>query len=136
MSLALKVLSKRLDRVTRRKQSLKLCLCPACLLLLVGSQDLQIVLRQVLKALQERRDGHLVLDLELLRRCLALQLLGGGEAPILRVRGRQVERVWPRVSVALVGGTGPIALCFLRFLGRDLVALLLAGGGNAGSGVR
>lgn len=76
MSLALEVLAKAFDGVSRGEQSLELGLLSPGLLLLVRGQDLQVVLRQVLEALQERRDRHLVLDLELFRRCLALHFLG------------------------------------------------------------
>ena len=94
MSLALEVLAECFDGVLRGEEALELGLLSSGLFLLVGGQDLQIVLCQVLDALQERRNRELVFDLELFRRCLVPDFVWRCKAFLLVVRGAQVQHLW------------------------------------------
>lgn len=90
MSLTFEVLAKSLNCVPGREQSLELRLLSPGLLLLVRGEDLQVVFGEVLKALQERWDRHLVLYLELLGRPLTFDFIRRGQTLLLIVRGAQM----------------------------------------------
>ena len=139
MSLTVKVLSKRLNRFLCRKQSLKLCLLPACLLLLKDGENLQVVLRQVLKALEEGWDGHLIFYFKLLGRALLL-LFGrvakhGHDTAILIIRGEaNVEHLRPGdliPTATVAAGKLQLRVTLLQLGRRHHLPLLLLGLGQA-----